>query len=351
MARHIRVLLFIPHLGGGGAERVMAQLAQGLSATKYELHLGIVTQQNADGHGLPDSVTVHALGVRRVRAGAMGILRLVWRLRPDVILSGMAHLNFLVMLLRPFLPQRTRVILRQNGTVSAALAAGGVPKYTRLFYRLLYPYADCIICQSRAMADDLIAVARVAPNRIAVLPNPIDFESIRAATPAPGCWTGPGPHLLAVGRLAPEKGFDLLLSAFQAVRRRYPQAELTIAGAGPERETIENQARRLDLQSAVRFPGHVERPCELFSGATLFVLSSRHEGMPNALLEAAAAGLPLVATPASGGITRLLGNSPGAWLADTVTAEALATAILAALEDIEPGQRFAFPFLTAADPA
>src|SRR5664279_4808635 len=130
MAKRTRVLLLIPHLDGGGAEHVTALLACGLSQEKYELHLGLVTQASSDSLSFPPWVTLHALGARRVRSGVFGLLRLVRRLKPDVILSGMAHLNFLVLLLRLFFPSATRVLVRQNGTVSAALAFGDLPSYT-----------------------------------------------------------------------------------------------------------------------------------------------------------------------------------------------------------------------------
>jgi len=77
------------------------------------------------------------------------------------------------------------------------------------------------------------------------------------------------------------------------------------------------------------------------------VLASRHEGMPNALLEAAAGGLPIVALPASGGVTELLRNQPGAWLASEVSCEALATSLLSSLKVLPAGLRFEHPFIEA----
>jgi glycosyltransferase involved in cell wall biosynthesis len=342
-----RVLLLIPHLGGGGAERVIALLARGLSKEKYELHLGLITQ-SATSESLPASVHVHCLGARRVRAGAFRLLRLVRQLKPELILSGMAHLNFLVLLLRPFFPRGTHVLVRQNGTISATLAFGGLPSYTRLLYRLLYRRADGVICQTKSMAADLALELGVPENRLAVLPNPVDVVEIRTSSglnSAPQ--TRPGPHLLAVGRLAPEKGFDLLLWAMVSVRREFPQASLLIAGAGQEEAALKAECHALELDSAVDFAGYIDHPWSLFPSATLFVLPSRHEGLPNALLEAAAAGLPIVALPASGGVVDLLRDQSGVWLASTLSEDALAASVLAALRVLRPGERFAHRFVDA----
>jgi glycosyltransferase involved in cell wall biosynthesis len=348
VAQKLTLLLLIPHLGGGGAEQVTALLARGLSREKYELHLGLITQDPPATEALPQWVAVHRLEAPRVRACAPSLLRLVRRLKPDLILSGMAHLNFLVLLLRPLYPRKTRVLVRQNTTVSSALAYGGLPWYTRPLYRFLYPRADRVICQSRAMAEDLAKELGIKKEKIAVLPNPLDLDGIRAASRVhglnpfepPGQWTGPGPHLLAIGRLAPEKGFDLLLEALALVRDRFPQADLIIAGSGPEESALRAQCGSLGLEAAVRLPGRMERPYLLYPQASLFVLSSRYEGMPNALLEALAGDLPIVSTPASGGVVDLLRRRPGTWLASETSSAALAAALLKALEELNPGQRF-----------
>jgi glycosyltransferase involved in cell wall biosynthesis len=258
----------------------------------------------------------------------------------------MAHLNFLVLLLRPFYPQKTAVLVRQNGTVSAALAFGGFARYTRLLYRRLYPRADWVICQTGAMAQDLVAELGIREDRLAVLPNPVEVDEIRRATDcSESQWTGPGPHLLAVGRVSREKGFDLLLRAFASVLEHFPNADLVIAGKGPEEAPLKAQCRQLGLDASVCISGHVPHPSVYFPGATLFVLSSRHEGLPNALLEAAAAGLPIVALPASGGVVDLLRGQPATWLAANISAGALATSLLAALETLLPVERFDHAFV------
>ena len=139
------------------------------------------------------------------------------------------------------------------------------------------------------MAADLAQQLWLPEERLAVLPNPVDVERIRISirlNPAPpvGFDPGPGPHLLAVGRLAREKGFDLLLRALASVRREYPEASLLIAGSGPEEAALRAECRALGLDRAVSFAGQLADPWPYFQRATLFVLPSRQEGLPNACL-------------------------------------------------------------------
>lgn len=346
--------MLIPHLGGGGAERVMALLARGLSSEKYELHLGIVTkatagivtQASASTDEFPQHVTIHWLGSPRVRSAGLRLLRLVRSVRPQIVISGMFHLNFLVLLLRPMFPWSTHVVVRQNGAVSASLEFDKLAAHNRLLYRMLYRRADRIICQSEAMVDDLSVEFGIGTDRLIVLRNPVDVDAVRMENGhAPERWSGPGPHLLAVGRLSPEKGFDLLLGALASLRKQFPHADLAITGAGPEEARLRNLCRELGLESAVFFAGYVDRPSDWFPGAAVFVLSSRHEGLPNALLEAGAAGLPIVALPAAGGVAEMLRGLPGVWVCAEISATALAASLLEALRTLEPGQRFTHEFV------
>jgi glycosyltransferase involved in cell wall biosynthesis len=346
MNQRPRVLLLIPHLGGGGAEMVIAQLATRLCGEKYEVHVGLVTGAAPHPGAFPRNVTVHPLGHSRVRYSPFGLLALVRRLRPRLILSGMYHLNFLVLLLRPLFPRPVRVLVRQNGSVSAVLASGELPAYTRLLFRFFYRHADRIICQSHSMADDLAHALGVSATRLIVLHNPVDVDAIRSSVDQThAAWPGPGPNLLAVGRLSPEKGFDLLLEALSYVRKTIPNTYLVIAGSGQEEAALQAHCQRLGLESAVYFAGRVNQPSTYFAGATAFVLSSRHEGMPNAMLEAAAAGLPIVALPSVGGVPGLLRGQPGAWLASEISAAALAACLIEALRCLRHAERFTHAFI------
>jgi len=330
MKKPSKLLLLIPHLGGGGAERVMAQLARCLDPQRFEIHLGLIAQDLPGAEALPTSVTVHRLGCGRVRRAGHALLRLVQAIQPDVILSGMAHLNFLVLLLKPLFPRHIRILVRQNTTASSA----AVSWVKRLPYRSLYPRADKIICQSRAMADDLAEHFAIDRDQLAVLANPVDIpanptEPMRDACVWPrDAW----PRILAVGRLSPEKGVDLLLQAMPAIQSRFPRTHAIVLGAGAEESALRRLSDELTLNAAVTFAGHRQDLASFYTGTTLFVQPSRYEGMPNALLEAAAAGLPIVATPSSGGVRDLLDRAPGTWLCASITAASLAETVLLALE-------------------
>ena len=344
------VLLLIPHLGGGGAERVAELLARHLSREKYELHLGLVTQGEANPLCLPTGVIIHYLHARRVRSGALPVIRLVRSLRPKVILSSMAHLNFMVLLLHPLFPSGTRILVRQNGTVSSMIRSDSSGRLRRFLYKHLYPRADRVICQSRSMAEDLHQLTGIDSDRLAILLNPIEssklhFESTRAPLPPSHSQF----RLFTAGRLSREKGYDLLLEAVSLLSTHNSTVTLDIAGQGPEESALHAQCNSLGLEGTVCFLGYQPSLASHFARADLFVLSSRHEGMPNVLLEAAAAGLPIVATPACGGLVDQLRDQPGVWLAKEITAAALAEALAKAIPAVEHCARidhqWVLPFL------
>ena len=340
MRTHTRVLLLIPHLAGGGAAQVTRILAEQLNPDRFEVHLGVVTGDGAMAGSLSAHIAVHFLGGQRVREGLPAIWRLVRGIRPDVILSGMAHLNLAVLLLRPLIPRSTRILVRQNGEPGERDAG----RLTPALYRLLYPRADAVICQTQSMAEAVAKAAGGAAN-LHVLPNPVDVPAALSRAANEDLWYGSGPHLLALGRLSPEKGFDLLVRAMALLREPFPAAALTVLGTGHELDSLQRLAGKLALQDCVRFAGQVADPQAWFPTASLFVLPSRREGLPHALLEAAAAGLPIAATPARGGLSELLAGQDGVWLARDISAESLGRALVAALRALAPGQRFPHPWI------
>jgi glycosyltransferase involved in cell wall biosynthesis len=260
------------------------------------------------------------------------LLRLARRIRPQIIFSTLGYLNLALLAVRSVFPSGVRVVVREANTVSAELARLAYGRPLGLGYRLLYPRADSIVCPSRAVLEDLATRFGTPRDRLHHIPNPIDPASIRReAKAAPSPYPSSGPHVLAVGRLAPQKGFARLIDAFALVAQRVTAAQLWILGEGPERRSLETRAEALGIDNRVHLPGFVANPFVWMGSAHLFVQSSEFEGLPNALLEALASGVPVVAVEEPGGTREILTEATGGILVPTAEPEALASAIENAL--------------------
>jgi glycosyltransferase involved in cell wall biosynthesis len=135
-----------------------------------------------------------------------------------------------------------------------------------------------------------------------------------------------------VGRLCPQKGFDVLLEAFALVSASLPSARLVILGKGTDRGDLVRQAAALGIADRVDFPGWLPNPYALLSRATVFAMSSRYEGFPNALLEAMACGVPAIATDCPSGPSEILEGKVGI-LVPMNDAKMLSDAVRKVLQD------------------
>lgn len=323
-----RLLFLIPTLTGGGAERVVVTLLQHLDRARFELALAVVdTRDAAFRDQVPADVEFIDLGCRRVRQALPKLVRLLWRRRPDVVMSTLGHLNLALAIVRPLLPGGTRYVARETTIVSHGITEYRRSRLWAWAFRRFYGRFDRVICQSRAMRDDLVANFALDAKRTVIIHNPVDRARIVEAAASPvQSVTPPGMlRVVAAGRLSIEKGFDLLLDALALARRR--DLHLTILGDGPLRAELTARAEARGIADRVRFAGFLRNPYPTIGAADLFVLSSRYEGFPNVVLEALACGTPVVATPAPGGVREILDGVAGCVVADEVSAQALATAL------------------------
>ena len=188
-----------------------------------------------------------------------------------------------------------------------------------------------MVCQSQAMRDDLQRVLGKRSPPLTVIGNPVDVEAMQARA-AEASVAPPGdPAILAVGRLAAQKGFDVLIRALPDVLERHPDAVATILGEGEERHPLEALAGELGVRAAVRLPGRDANPPAQMKSATLLVSSSRYEGFANVIVEAMAVGCPVVATDCPGATREMVIERRTGWLANPDDPAALAQAILRAL--------------------
>ncbi|HET7873038.1 MAG TPA: glycosyltransferase [Terriglobales bacterium] len=339
-----RVLFIVPAFtkGAGGAERVITTVLRHLDRSDLECHLATLQAGTGFLNDVPDGVVIHKLDVSRMRYLIGPILRLAHRIKPQTIISTVSYANVPLLVARALLPRGTRVVIREATTPSAFLKHEAVnPALWKFFYRFVYPRADRIVCLSEAMRQEFNERFGIGTEKLVHIYNPVDQARIRAdAAAAPNPYCGEGPHIVAAGRLRREKGFDLLIDALPLVRRDVPGAQVTILGEGPEARALKEQVRGLGLDSAVHFAGFQQNPFNYFTHADVFVLPSRLEGMPNALLEALALDTPVVATECVEAIRELHAIDDRIVTTKSENPEVLARAIVGVLRDYPtPRQR------------
>ncbi|MEZ5453030.1 MAG: glycosyltransferase [Thiothrix sp.] len=172
---------------------------------------------------------------------------------------------------------------------------------TRWMMRLLYPRAHKVIAVSTAIADML--EQNLGLQNVTSIPNPLDFHTIDLLKKQPV--EHPRPYLLAIGRLHPQKGFDLLINAF-ANSKASQTTDLLILGEGGQRANLQQQIEHLGLTEKIHLPGMANNPYRYLDNAQIFILSSRYEGYPNVLLEALACRCPVIATNCPTGPNEIL---------------------------------------------
>jgi glycosyltransferase involved in cell wall biosynthesis len=285
-----RILVVLPALGAGGTEHVVTDLANHWAQLGH--HLTLVTLESAEAkpyYKLDGNVDIIRLGLppsraSKLRAAYFVLKRLcvlraaIKRVGPDVIVSFLTRTNVLTLLATRGLNIPVVVSERNNPDLQPF---GSAWKWLRA---RLYPKAFGLVTMTRGSLEyfpkQMRARGWVIANAIEL---PADWQQKRG-----------GNLLVAVGRLTHQKGFDLLLEAFAMIAPKFPQWTLLIWGEGEDREKLEAERDRLGLRNRVEMPGVTGKPGVWVETADAFVLSSRYEGWGIVLLEAMAAGLPVV---------------------------------------------------------
>jgi glycosyltransferase involved in cell wall biosynthesis len=339
----VRVLILLPSIISGGAERFNLDLAVGLnrSGVETDIFAWAMTPGVVDA-SVPQSLA--AAGVRvfggrpgrtkmRYEAPEIVARALLAARRYDVIVGGLE-------LTSTYLASVAASTLGKPAVGEAQTfldyVLGKEGRATAILAKLLYPRLDALV----AVSDDVLHGAtdlQLAPPRSRVIGNGIDVDRIVNESRASG---GTLPHapqqepnVVAVGRMVDFKGFDLLIAAHAKVLGRGFAHTLVLVGDGPDRRLLEERARILGVTQTVRFPGYCTNPYALLANAQLFCLSSRREAFGIVLLEALALGVPIVATACSTGPRWILEEGRYGELVEPHSVDALADAIARHLED------------------
>jgi GalNAc-alpha-(1->4)-GalNAc-alpha-(1->3)-diNAcBac-PP-undecaprenol alpha-1,4-N-acetyl-D-galactosaminyltransferase len=302
----VRIAFIIPSLGAGGAERVASLLANDWSASGHEvtlvtfdapgtepffaLHSGIVPrglEAPAEPRGLVGKIRINAARVSRLRS----VLR---EIDPDAVIAFMTEANVIAIWASQGLGFPVVVSERNQPD------RPGLGTVHRLARRLAYPKARAIVVQTDSIASWAKARFHIP---VHIIPNPVHLDACEGRREQ-----GNLHWLVSLGRLTHQKGFDVLIKSFAALAPIHPSWRLAIYGEGPDRAQLERLRAESGCPDRMLLPGLVKDSVEALRKASLFVLPSRFEGYPNALLEALACGLPVIATSCPGGTVEILAN-------------------------------------------
>lgn len=319
--RRLRWLFVIPSLGGGGAERVLVQIAGELANIGDEVAVITYEKSSRDVHKLPSRIRRIETDLEALNPGIRANLKRYAALQaaiesasPDLIVSFLTHTNVLSVIAA----RRLRVPVIISDRVDPRRQAE--TRVWRLLRRLTYPWADALVVQTQSVAE--WARNMRWNRRVLVVPNPV---SQRLGDRSPELPELPSRFVLGMGRLVPQKGFDLLLEAFRYIRD--PEVHLVIAGEGPERDRLLAQARSLGVTSRVHLTGHVRDALAIMQRASVFALSSRFEGFPNVLLEAMSTGCAVVAFDCQSGPGEMIKHGEDGLLVPAESVSDLSAAI------------------------
>lgn len=317
----MRILCFLHALELGGVERTALRLCRQWRVSGIDVEVVLGRDGERMMAAAPELPCRVAPQPGFPTAWIETLWMIVWlpgairRSRPDILFCPGNSYTIVAVAMKLLLGRRCPPIVAK---ISNDLPRPDMPAPIRFLYHLWCllqgRVIDRWVALSPAMAAESAVLLGVAPDRLATIANPVLDADRHAALVKAGerarASRQSGRRFLAAGRLAPQKGFDLLIDAF--AQGAQPHDRLVIVGEGPERARIERRIERLGLRSRVRMPGHCHAIEAHLACSDVLVLSSRYEGLPAVVVEAMAAGIAIVATDCCASMRDLIeGSYPG----------------------------------------
>jgi len=353
--RPLRIVLFMFDFALTGVVRNAVRLANGLAAEGHEVILLVCREDGRDRHMIDAGIRIETLPADRdaspksrglALAAAIGPLRRRLRdLQPDILMSAGNH-GHLPVLVASLGMKDMRRVLRISNEPDHIGDTGLMRQVRNLLLRLMVRGADRLLLVSRHLARHPVLASALEQGKVAFTPNGVDIANIDRLKRQPCAhpWIADRdiPLVVSVGRLAQHKNFATLIRAVALANAERP-LRLLIVGGGTEaqRQKLMALAEELGIADRIDLVGEQPNPFPFVAGASAFVLPSLWEGCSNALLEALACEVPVVASLAAGNAQELLGYGRFGLLIDPASASDMAEAILwqTGPDPVRPGQR------------
>ncbi len=309
-----KILVFIPNLGTGGAERVVVNLLGGLDRKRFDLYLVVVEmKESVFLEQLPPDVELINFNKSNVRFAIAPLARLIRNLNPDLILSNMSHANIAAWLALKLSRATAKIIMVEHGIISKEFTVS-ISSMLKYLMKFVYPRSDKVVAVSSGTANDLSISLKLNRQKIDVIYNPIVFPEIEPYSKEiiddPFLIDKKFLYIVSVGSLKLAKDYPTLLKAFRIVRDEL-DINLLILGDGPLRMELTILAKKLNLSNNVYFLGVQRNPFKYMRNARLLVLSSEWESFGNVVVEAMACECPVVSTDCIGPREILAGGEFG----------------------------------------
>lgn len=314
-SKDLKYLFITRTLTGGGAERFVATFASFMAEQGYDVHI-LAYETSAQDYPLSGRVKLHVMPYVEdsLRGKFLRILRMkqsLAEINPDVLIPFIETVVVCTYLVNLLLRKKFVYTVRN----SPWHAGGG--RFSRLMRDLMAKTADAIMLQNQEQKDFF---PESYAGRIYIVPNPVSgkFASSRKDTYADRLT-----RICSVGRLHTQKNFPLLISAVEALRKEHPHICLEIYGEGEQKASLEKVIAERDLSDACRLMGRTSDVEGVLKNTDLFVMSSDYEGMPNALIEALAMGVPCISSDCRTGPKSLVADGQTGLLFRTGSLESL----------------------------
>lgn len=297
----------INSMGSGGAERVLVNLLEAMSEqrrSQTSVHV-VLLDRGEETRALPSSVEKHVLDSRgslvRSIVGLSGQLR---RIKPDLVVSFLVRANVASSLVCRSLGIPSVLCERMHLSSHLAGRYSGLRLVAaRTLPRLAYRFASRLVGVSQGVTDDMIAQFGADPRRTDTLVNPFDLSAIERDSREPPEFDLPDRFIVAAGRLEPAKAMDELIDAYLVSG---VEPALVILGEGSELSKLQARVDAAGAAGRIQMPGYARNPFAIMARAEAYVSASTNEGFPNAMVEAMALGLPVIATDCQSGPAEIL---------------------------------------------
>jgi glycosyltransferase involved in cell wall biosynthesis len=331
MNRRKKIVFFLATLGSGGAERVTINIMRALHPKEFDISLLLVNLENPKYFDLlPNYVNIVNLNMKKTLFTLPKVYQFLKETRADIVYSTLYRTSIILDLSIRLLRKKPFMVLRNPNSPKLVITAKNLGGITRYLLEKAYSKADLVLAQTPEMKEEISMCHQIDTSKIKVLINPVDKENIdKKTTNITNPFDSNRINIVTAGRLNYDKGYDVLIRAFEYVVKENKKFSLHIIGNdNQEEKNLKALVKELNLQKYIYFWDFQSNPYRFFFFSDLYVLSSRIEGLPNTVLENIYLQKPIVATNCIDYMYTLINEGENGFIVNIEDIKGLSLAIL-----------------------